>query len=118
MTIENQHERDDSLDGTIADLFLTGNMQSNMKFIFPRRTDRLTAYGKLVIIPIIKHPLRATMLGFDDDKGKRIGEEWLKGSLEWTLKGDRCSPQARERIQTSLLIDSAFEDLPEPPAVS
>jgi hypothetical protein len=113
MTGETLPERDHSLDGTLADLLLRGELQESMRFIFPRRKDRLLAYGKLVIAPIIRRPLRSTLLGFNDDKGKQIVEKQLKDNIEWTLRGDRCSPEARENLQVNSLIESAFEDLPE-----
>lgn len=116
MTGETLPERDHSLDGTLADLLLRGELQESMRSIFPRRKDRFMAYGKLVIAPIVRNPLRSTLLGFNDNKGKQIVEKQLKDNIEWTLRGDRCSLEARENLQVNSLIESASEDSPEPQA--
>jgi len=114
MTGETSPERDTSLDGTLADLLIRGELQENMKFIFPQRKYRLLAYGKLVVAPIIRHPLRCMQLrGFSDEKGKQIQQKFAKDSIEWTLEGDRCSQEARQNLQAALAIESAFEDLPD-----
>jgi hypothetical protein len=115
MSVGTSPERDTSLDGTLADLLITGELQRNMKSIFPRRWIRIRAYGKLIVAPIIRYPLRhMSPAGFIGDKGKQVSEKIAKESLDWTLKGDRCSPEARANLEAGLLIESAFEDMPEP----